>query len=606
MSPSRQASRRAVAVAWIGGLAVAAAMCAGYGCMALFRSVWKSHYPALTEQWSNDGRFAVVGYYGTELFSEELGYAARVNNAAHHLLAFDPFIRENRSYRLLWGSAAFNASLGALQFLLRDINLTWTLTKFLCCVAWFVLLYTLCLRSTESEALSIFCATFIIGFSYLLTLAFTSELTWSGGLLRSLAHNAWTVISFGRTESVLRLPRAGFTYGFLYFAAYCLVKTVETESWGWAAAAGLMGGVLPYVHIDVWSTYMVGAGLVAVVQWFRKRKLFWMIVAALALASLMSVPFLWTNFPPQPELVYRVLFGWETKPYFVPGSLVYLLAFAAVLRWKRKPADLVVGALAGACFVMMQASFAFGYSFDPYRWQYIGNILIFMLAASFLPRRVREWRSPWLAAAVLSAFFAFMQGVCYAAIHFPFQGIPKDYDDAMAWLEKSTPVDSTVLSLNPEVNTLIPAYTENKTILAYVPPMFSDTPMLDNLERLLGGLRLLGADEKRFLNDTLLNTKPRLGRREIVSAGMVRGGELEKLDLRLFMFHMTPQHYVDRLFQDALGHPAAVDPDYVWLGRIEKEYARPGFGGPGGEWVEVYRNRSVAIYARRRGAAPRA
>jgi hypothetical protein len=597
MSIPRAESRRSLIVAWVGGLVVAAAMCGGYGCMAMFRGVWQNHYPVLAGQWANNGRFALLGFQGTEHVGEELAYAAHVNNAAHHLIAYDPFVRENRSVRLFWVSTAFNMGLGAMQFFLKDMNKTWLFAKFLCCAAWFASLYFLALRSTESEALSVFYAAFITGFSYLLTFLFVSDWTWGGGILRSLGHNAWSMVAYGRTESVLRFPRAGFTYSFLYFAVYCLIKTLETDEWLWAAAAGLLGGVLAYVHIDVWLSFLGATGLLAVVYWFRNRGLFWKIFVSGALASFLSLPFLLTNYPPDHEMVARVLFGAETPPSFIPSSLIYLLAFGAVLRWKRKPVDLVVGALVGASFFMMHAGFILGYSFDPYRWQFIGNIYLVLLLLSFLPRRVAERKTPWLAAAAAATFFAFMQGVTYAAIHFPFQGLPRDYDAALTWLDKNAPVDSVVLSINPEVNGLVPVYSNSKVLLPPAAPMFSDYPLIKTYENLLGGLRLLGADEKRFLGETLLDKKA-FGRRDVLATGLARE-EIDKTLLYTWMFHVTPVKTVQRVYDEGRGHPAAVDPDYVWFGALEKEYARRDLGKDAG-WTEVYRNPTVAIYARRR------
>jgi hypothetical protein len=85
---------------WAIGILFAAIFCSNYLLMFAYRQVWQSHYPGLADQWANNGRFSVIGLYGTELMSEELIYASRVKEASEHLIAFDPYIKENHSKRL--------------------------------------------------------------------------------------------------------------------------------------------------------------------------------------------------------------------------------------------------------------------------------------------------------------------------------------------------------------------------------------------------------------------------------------------------------------------------------------------------------------------------
>ena len=70
---------------------------------------------------------------------------------------------------------------------------------------------------------------------------------------------------------------------------------------------------------------------------------------------------------------------------------------------------------------------------------------IFVLALSFLPERLRRRSAIWQGAAAVLALAAFMQGVCYAAIHYPFQGLPREYDQALEWLQRNTQKDAVVL-----------------------------------------------------------------------------------------------------------------------------------------------------------------
>ena len=107
----------------------------------------------------------------------------------------------------------------------------------------------------------------------------------------------------------------------------------------------------------------------------------------------------------------------------------------------------------------------------------------------------------------------------------------------------------------------------------------------------------MGADQKRFLKDTLAGKDP-YERREIVATGLCRG-EIEKSQLMTFMFYITPSWLVRRVMAEGEGHPLELKPDYLWFGTLEREYARKDFPSTEDPWKEVYRNPSVVLYARR-------
>ncbi|MDD5627708.1 MAG: hypothetical protein PHU21_01495 [Elusimicrobia bacterium] len=578
---------------WACGLVVAAAFCAGYAAMPVFRHAWQAHYPELTRAWANDGRFTLLGWFGTELSHEELAYAARANNASLHWPAYDPYIKDSRSRRQLVIDALTYALLGAAQAALRDINRTWLLARFLCCALWFVLLYRL-IRKLETDAPFAACgAVFLTCFSYILTLLFVHNLSWDGPLARSLAHNAWTILSYGRTESVLRVPRPALTYAFLFLASLWSIKTAESRAWSWALAGGALGGALAYVRLDVWSTHILAAFAFCAVCSLKERRLHKPLLASALLAALISLPFLYYNYPPAADLLLRS--GLAPRRQFDPWSLFYAAAFCVGLRGRDRPARWLLACVAAGTFFMVNIELVTGYPLQAEHWKFFGNIYVFLLALSFVPRRAQDRPGLWLGAASALVFAAFLQGLAYAAIHFPFQGLPKDYDEGLAWLQSRTPKDSVVLTLNPEVNALIPAFTHDKVELSYILAVVSDYPLLDNAERLLGGLRLLGADADRFLRDTLWRESP-YERRSIVATGLARG-EIEKGELYTMMFYMTPRPEARRIMDAAKAAPAELAPDYIWFGGLEQEYAGKGFPKRG-QWEEAFRNASVTIYRR--------
>ncbi|MFI5360575.1 MAG: hypothetical protein ACHQ49_01295 [Elusimicrobiota bacterium] len=578
-------------IPWLAGLFVAGAFCYGYVFMGVLRHVWQSHYPELADAWANNGRFAVIGAYGTEDGLEGPSYASRVVNASRHFPAYDPYIKESRSKGILVIDGLTYTVMGAIHAVVGEINRTWIVIRFLCCLFWFLLIYHLSLRASLSPPFAIFCAVFVTCFSYILTLLFVSQVGWS----RSLAENLWTVLSYGRTEGIIRLPRPGVSYAFFFLATFIAVKSAEKQNWTWAIVSGVMGGALAYVRLDVWTTHLIALYVFAAVYSLKARKLNLPLAAAALLATVLSLPFLYFTYPPNPEMLLRNAIAFQRE--FHPYSVVYLLVFAlAVRRYGRdKPAELILACESAAMFVMVNIELVTGYSLCPEHWMYFGNIYVFLLAMYFLPARLKSWRTPWLAGAAFLVLVAFLQGISYAAIHFPFQGIPKDYDGAFEWLTRNAPADGVVFTLNPEIDIILPLYTRQRPMLADVIPVVSDYSMVPNSERLAAGMRLLDVDADRFMSESLFHPTD-LGRRERVALGMVRG-TVEREDLFQILFLSTPVPKAREIMAEALKHPADIVPDYVWWGALERQYAKKPL--PPAQWREVYRNGSVVLYARR-------
>ncbi|MHB2025221.1 MAG: hypothetical protein ACYCPQ_01080 [Elusimicrobiota bacterium] len=586
---------RAFASPWIGALAMAAAMCSGYLFMAGLRGVWKSHYPELASRWANNGPFTVLGWYGTELAFEELGYADRANDQAHHLLAFDPYLRENRTWRQLSIDRLTYVILGGLDAALGGVNRAWLAARVLCCLAWFVLIYFLAERLAGYPPISFFCAAFITGFSYILTFLFRDNLVWSGGLFHIAAHNLWSVLSYGRTEGVLRLPRPGLTWAFLFLATLWAIKTAQTRSWRWAAASGILGGALAYVRLDVWSSYMAAMFFFSIAVSIDERRTSKPLLASLALSTLASLPFLLLNYPPDPDLLFKS--GLLPRREFHPFSLIYLAAFALGFFRKKNRAALFCACLCAAAFIMVNIEIITGYPMAPEHWIFFSNLYVFFLGLAFIPRNVKRGAWAWTASAWALVAAAWLQGIGYAAIHYPFQGLPQNYAAALSWLDSHTAANSEVLSINPEILALIPAFTRDKTTAAFELAVLSDYPLLPNCERFTASLKVLGADPKKFFADSLFGA-PEYERRQIIASGLYRG-QIEKSDVGTFLFYFTPKNAVPKIISQAERRPAAIAPDYIWFGDLEKEYARPNFASAEkSKWHPVYSNRSVVIYGR--------
>jgi hypothetical protein len=590
---------------WAAAVLMALSICCGYFLMPVFRAAWQAHLPRLAAQWAHDGRFTLVGF-GVELVDEELWFAARVNNAAQHLPAFDPYIRENRSRRQMVIDALTYLSMGAVRRLTGDVSSAWLALRFLCCVFWFMLIFRISRSARIPPAMALFCAAFVTGFSYILTFLFAANIRWRLGA-GDLAHNIWGLLSYGRTEGVWRLPRPGVTYAYLFLAAAALIRAAAGGR-GWALLSGVLGGALAYVHLDVWSGHLLASWAFAGVISRQERRWRRGLIGAALLATVLGLPFLYFNYPPDPEFVLRGMGSFGRQ--FVPVSLIYILIFIVGFRFGRTPADRYGACLALATAIMVNHSLFLGYKLVYHHWMYFANIFVFLLFVSLC----RDWLAArlrpvfWVLASGALALTALLQGVGYAAIHFPFQGLPRDYEQALGWLQEKTRRDEVVLSLNPETNALIPAFTKDKVFLAQASPHISDYPSRANLERLLAALDFFCVDKTRFLEDVLFKHAPPAATRVLLAQAGFQRGEIEATQLYKYLFFTMPPESVRALLPEPAGRSCRGEwlegldfpvspPDYVWVGRFEEAQAGRGFTQRRSARLrEVYRNPSVAIY----------
>jgi hypothetical protein len=73
--------------------------------------------------------------------------------------------------------------------------------------------------------------------------------------------------------------------------------------------------------------------------------------------------------------------------------------------------------------------------------------------------------------------------------------------------------------------------------------------------------------------------------------------DMYKDELYLTLFNETPQPVARKILAQAQAQPEPITPDYIWFGRLEKEFAGKSFPEPD-RWKEVFRNSSVIIYGR--------
>jgi hypothetical protein len=576
---------------WLAGLVIAAALCSSYPFMFACRKAWQGHSPRLAASWANNGGFTVLGVYGTGNGFEELAYAARANAAAVHWVPFDPFIKENHSRRILVSDYLTYRLIGLVQVLFRDISWTWIFVQFWCCFWWFVLVYKMVLGLTGSRELSFFGAVFVSCQSYLLTLIFVSRLQW-GLDWPAWIHNAWTVLSYGRTESVCRLPRPGLTYTMLFAATLLTARSAGRKGLLWPAVAGVFGGSLAYIRADVYTIYLAASWIFAAIHCWKNG---WRcsVFLAPALSSALGLPWMAVTFPLDPDFVARF---WEpnSSPYL--WALVYLAGAGLLIRRTAEPLALFIASVLIGDAVILNLRIVTGHSISPFNWAYVGNIYLFIGALLLLPAALRQKKALWVGAGTALAACALLQNLFFAAVHYPFYGLPQDYEAALAWIGRNSPRDSVVLTFDPEIVGLIPAYTRCKVPLAYPFAMVSDLSIADNAARLLAVLDFFGVERDRFLREFWQapqldrRTQDQADRRAVVKLSLVAST----------FFHQNPRGRTLRSLDEAARRPAALpDFDYVWFGDFERHYADPRFASRH-DLKEVYRNPSIVLYAKPR------
>ncbi|HVA65681.1 MAG TPA: hypothetical protein VNK24_02000 [Elusimicrobiota bacterium] len=582
---------------WLCGLAVALCFCSGYFLSAACRAAWQEHYPALAAQWPADGPFSLLGLYGAQT-EEEVQYAARVQESANHFPAYDPYVLENRSRSLLLDDGLTYLLMGLVQKALGNMTWTWVAVRLVCCLFWFVLVYFIMLRLSGDEALAFFAGAFVVGFSYLLTMDFVPALQWTPSL-GALAHDAWTLLSTGRTESVARLPRPGVDYSVLFLATLLEIKAAESADLRWGVAAGICGGLMPEIHPDIWFTHLPAMFFFLFLALFYKKLNFRNLAAAAGVCLLVSAPFLaqhlssmWGHSAAKQEFLDRACVLFTRRPHW--EGLLYVACFAAVvLSGVQDAAVLWLGAFLAAAGLVVNSQILTGKDVLFFQNRYYVNIYLLFLILPWLQKKLRLPRAFWKTAGALCLAACFLQSVSYAAIHYPFQGLRRRDAQAMAWLRTHTPEDSVVVALNPEVNLLVPVYTRDKVGFGSALEEVSDVPALTIARRVRAGLFNLGADQAKFYKDVTARY-PDYGRRE----SDLREVPLETF-LRTIYFAWIPRPMLARDWrlagQDEKSYSYRVD--YVWVDDFARRYLGPRFPRDS-RWrlSKVYDAGGVALY----------
>lgn len=556
---------------WLCGLLVAAAASLHHPLMAVYRGVWAARFSSYVEHWPNNGPFTLLGALGME-DSDELQYAALAVEFSRRLVPHDPYVATGKP----WFPKDYLTFLlmGTVHRLSGDINATWFLLRILAGVLWFALLFRLARLAGVPERPAVFCATFGTCFAYILGLFFVYDLHWSGSLLKTLARSAWTIVSYGRTENAWRLPRPGLTYAALFAAVAVFARALGSKTPLPWLAAGAAGGVLAYVRIDVWTGFVGAACVFPLLQAALQRRWEWRWAAPALLSLGIGLPVLpWVLHPPAEFLA---------KAGMAPGrqvdwQTVLYLPFLAWALWRRPDGITVLfSSIALAAAAIANASLVTGRLVYAPNWRSYGNVFVFLLAVSLLPRRWLDRERLWKGLAAATLIAAVALNVLYAGIRYPWHGLPADQAAALRWLKANAPADSVVATTSFEATLLIPPFTGSKVLFANSAPLLSELPLAENVGRAAYAVIVLGGDPRVFFGRVFQAAlEPR-------APGALRNvldriaGEFE-LGYSVLFCHVPPAE-AQVLVEKALAAETGPYPvDYVWVSPFDRLWMATGF-----------------------------
>jgi hypothetical protein len=538
--------------------------------MPFQRDFYRRHFPQEAESWTNNGTFSLLDTF--HMAEDTYPYAARIREAGTHALPGDPYIRENRSRRLIVRDFLTFELLGGLYRAAGDLRKLWAVLYFLFPVLWVLLLYQVMIELGARKEAALFTAVVSTVFEDLTR-------TLAGFDPKAAVQYAfWLMGSYQHWLGPTRVIRPLVVYPFLFAAAIAFSWACKRRTLPAALVAGLAGGALAYAHPDVWAAFMGAGALFAAHEIWRDRKLSAFTAIMAGAAAALSAPWLYLNLAGHESvsLASRAVRSVD------PWALVYAAAAWLTWRkWRENSAALWTAGLLATVALGLNAQLL-GFQSDTGSWVYLGNTFLVLLAGRWLHARPWNWR--WMTACAL--LLALPRALSYSLTHYKVYALPKAQEEAFDWLSLHTPKDSVVAALSPMTNARLPVHTHNKTLVSLIFPLTSDISTAENADRLATALGLYGAGAEAFAKECLNRSsdwEKKLWVGQVDEAGRERSGTC----LRYFM---TEESAFEELLRK--GSPRkdfAVN--YLWLGPFEKKLAKKIAG------KKVFENDSIAILA---------
>lgn len=577
--------------AWAGVFAVlaAAVLMLPVPLMRSYRLFFQSHFPAAAAAWGDNGSFSLVDSF--TMGEDNYCYAAKIRQAGSHAIPGDPYIFGNHSPRLAARDGLTFAIFGLFFRAFHDINRAWIVSQAFFTLLWVPLLYALLLAAGAGRRQAVCVATAVTLFADLARSLVLGGGPIIGQLRQALQYAVWFLGSYHYFMGPTRITGPVMTYPCLFAAALLFCWAARRRDWASPAAAGLLGGLLVYVHSDVWTVFGGACLLYAVAVSWRKRAVDWRLAALLVCLGLVAVPWVLLNrsLGTEAELLGRVMerrVDWGSWPFLVGAWLAWRFA-----------ADTEMGlwlccALL-AVVIGRNSSLLVGFGFEGIpNWAFIGNVLLALVVGRSLGGRRPADSKGWLWAAALFCALALPRAISYSAQHYFTYALPRDREDAFHWLQANTPKDSVVAALSPMTNLQLPVHTHDKTISAFICPHLSDIGPIENARRIDYALSLFGAPEDRYW--AKLNQPSDWGEKLWLGVVDVEGRERGMWHASLFC--NMPEERIGQLLSNARADRAGrvYRADYLWQGTFEKGLMKRR--SPAAVAQVVYSNPSVTIY----------
>jgi len=590
---------------WTVGVFCAAALAGFIFCLPDLliiqnRHFFERHFPEAVAQWPLGGRYTAIAPYDDP---DANSYAARAHEAARHFWPMDPNIKENKSRRLALTDTLSFMFLGLLERLTGDVSRGWLLARGLCGMMWLSTLYLLIndLSGRKRMALAA-AATLTLFYELIVDPLWPIVLSPKLGLgvippafRYMVTHGLWLLGNYQANFGASRMVSPGLNHPPFFFAAYAAWKAAR-GSWRWALGGGVLGGALAYIHPDVWHIYMAAMGLFCALWSLQSKKIYWQLWVSFAVSFVLSLPWLRANYPMDPEILARAggLFTHAAEP-----SGLLFAAAAAFCLWRHRdvPGVAFAACVFAACFLAVESQVLTGYTVDSMRFNYLALVISFVVAAGLLGRKAAESRNwLWLTAAVF--ILAGGRTVSYAAQRYPYQGLPRDTQDAFDFLNKFTPEDSVVVSLGPQETMLIPVYTHNKTLIGSGYNVTCDIPVREMFGRINLAIALYGIRRSVLLQHL---SEPEWqhpqGMERWMTALWSKRVDWDAREWKNFFHYYTqtiPRSEVVTRLESVSQEPVGAETEYLWVGPFERELmsetAVKKLGLP------FYENKTITIY----------
>ncbi len=424
-----------------------------------------------------------------------------------HLIANDPAIFENKD-RLSFLAPLFpTLFLGIMSVLAGSVQATFMLGSFVFPFIAFILVYFLFYEATKSRnasLLSSFCVS--LGFNFIANMPVTAETI--RFYLGRLFLNPIEPINY-----LGRLPHIQFTFILLLLSLIFIYLTLERKKVSYAAAGGIMLGVLFYSYFYYWTAILAAVGILFLVSMAKRdfRTAGNMVVISVV-GAVLAAPYIANLFVMASSESYADIgsrLGLESGfEVLLPVKyLAVYLIFAGLTRKRNNFFWLVSSAfMAGIALIIMPVLTGFGIQSRHYDTTLLAPLSAMALVYAFRELSIGDHKRPVLSqmsdfirtnsrnitlvVALFLVVVSFYSQAAYAFNAYRAFGLKGEYKEVYDWLNENTEKDSVVFTMSVEQNSLIPVYTHNNV---FIPNGFF-SPYSDEeiLERLFIVYRLFG------------------------------------------------------------------------------------------------------------------